>query len=240
MKKSILYITACLAICFLNINCSSGGGDDSPNPDPDPVVVDPPTASTLVFPEQNSECTEGTNITATESTIVFNWNDSNNTDSYQLFVKNLDDQTTQNYTSNVSERLVTLQRGTPYSWYVVSKNSGTETAQSTTWKFYNAGDATSSYAPFPADLVAPDLSETLSTSTTSVTLEWNGEDIDDDITEYDVLFGTETTPTNVVTTTSNTSFSVSVSSGNIYYWRIITYDSENNNSESPIFKFTIE
>ncbi|ULC59194.1 hypothetical protein MBM09_14960 [Flaviramulus sp. BrNp1-15] len=240
MKKSVLYIAVSLGLFFVNINCSSGGGDDSPNPDPDPVVIDPPSASTLAFPEQNSECTEGSNITSTESTITFNWNDSNNTNSYQLFVKNLNTQEIENYTSNVSERSVTILRGTPYSWYVISKNSGTETAQSPTWKFYNAGEAVSSYAPFPADLIAPALAETFNTSTSSVTLEWFGEDVDNDITEYDVLFGTETTPTNVVTTTSNTSFSADVSSGNIYYWRIITYDDQNNNSESPIFQFTIE
>lgn len=227
--------------CLFYLNCSSSdGGDDTPNPDPDPGQVDPPSAATLVFPEQNSECTTGSNLTSTESTIVFNWNDANNATSYQLFVKNLETQNTQNYTSNVSERSVTILRGTPYSWYVVSRNSGTETAQSPTWKFYNAGEAATSYAPFPAELLAPALSSKLDASTTSVTLEWKGEDVDNDIKEYDVFFGTVSPPTTKVTTTGNTSFSVDVSSGNTYYWRIITYDDANNNSESQIFGFSVE
>lgn len=239
MKKSIIYIFGSLAISFFMLNCSSGGGDDTPDPGPDPEKIDPPSAATLAFPEQNSECTTGSNLTSTESTIVFNWNDANNATSYQLFVKNLNTQNTQNYTSNVSERSVTILRGTPYSWYVVSKNSGTETAQSPTWKFYNAGEATTSYAPFPAELVAPGLSAMLST-TTSTTLEWKGEDVDNDIASYDVFFGTANPPATKETTTSSTSASVSVSSGNTYYWRIVTHDDQNNNSESQVFQFSVE
>ncbi|SER05768.1 hypothetical protein SAMN05421824_2913 [Hyunsoonleella jejuensis] len=238
MKKSVIYLVGSLAACLFMWNCSSGGGDDTPDPGPDPDKVDPPSAATLVFPEQNSECTTGSNLTSTESTILFNWNDANNATSYRLFVKNLNTQNTQNYTSSISERSVTVLRGTPYSWYVISKNSGTETAQSPTWKFYNAGEAVSSYAPFPAELIAPELSATLS-FTTSVTLEWKGEDVDNDIKEYDVFFGTISPPVDKATTTSNASASVNVSSGTTYYWRIVTHDAQNNNSESQIFQFSV-
>jgi hypothetical protein len=239
MKKSITYIIWSLAFCLFNLNCSSGGGsDDDPNPEPTEVVA--PSVAALAFPEQNSECTTGSNLTSTESTITFDWNDSNNTDSYELFVKNLDNQTTERFTSNISERSVTILRGTPYSWYVVSKNSGTETSKSATWKFYNAGETISSYAPFPADLIAPALSETLITSTTSVNLEWKGEDVDNDIKEYDLFFGTNTNLNTKEATTSNMNYTVTVSSGNTYYWKIITKDNQNNTSESQVFQFSIE
>ena len=238
MKKSVLYIIGCFVFCLFSYSCSSGdGSNDSP---PDPIKVDPPSAATLAFPEQNSECTVGSNLTSTESTIIFNWNDSNNTDSYQLFVKNLNSQIIENYTSNISEKSVTILRSTPYSWYVVSKNSGTATSQSTTWKFYNAGESVSSYAPFPAELIAPILSANLNASTTTVVLEWSGEDVDNDIKEYEVFFDTVNPPNNKVTTTENTNFTVNVSSGNTYYWRIITNDNQNNNSESQLFQFTVE
>lgn len=240
MKHTIKYILSSLLFCFFYLNCSSGSDGGDNGPDPDPTVIHPPNATTLIFPEQNSECTTGSNLTSTESTITFNWSDSNNTDSYQLFVKNLNTQSTQNYTSDVSEKQVTILRGTPYSWHVVSKNSGTTTAKSSTWKFYNAGEATVSYAPFPADLVAPALSETLNTSTTTTTLEWKGADVDNDIKEYDVLFGMTDPPTTKVVTTSETSHNVNISSGNTYYWQIITYDENNNNSESQVFKFLVE
>ncbi|MEC3906757.1 hypothetical protein VOI54_06985 [Tamlana sp. 2201CG12-4] len=240
MKTSIKYIIASLVLSLYLFNCSSsGGGDDAPEPKP-PAGTDPPGAAALVFPNENSECTEGSNLTSTQSTIVFNWNDANNTDTYQLVVKNLETQAVTNYTSTVSEKSVTILRGTPYSWYVVSKNSGSKTAQSATWKFYNAGEAVSSYAPFPADLISPIYDKTFSASTTSVTLEWTGEDVDDDIKEYKVLFGTASTPTNEQGITASSTLDVNVSSGNSYYWRVISVDDQNNTSESQIFKFNIE
>ncbi len=240
MKKLITYILGCILIYSINQSCSSGsnGGDDMPDPGQEQTT--PPSSANLVFPEQNSECTTGSNLTSTESTIVFNWNDADNATSYQLFVKNLNTQSTQNYITNSSEQSVTILRSTPYSWYVVSKNSGTETAQSATWKFYNAGEATSSYAPFPAELVAPTLAQSLASSTTSVNLQWNGSDVDDDIKEYDVFFGTESPPTNKTTTTDNTNTNVTVTSGNTYYWTVVTIDDNNNNSESQIFSFSVE
>lgn len=239
MKTSIKFIVTSL-VCSLGLfNCSSGGSDDPPTPTP-PVEVTPPQAATLIFPQENSECTEGSNLTSTQSTIVFNWNDANNTDTYQLFVKNLETQTITNYTTSTSEKSITILRGTPYSWYVVSKNSGTETKQSLTWKFYNAGEAVSSYAPFPADLLSPIYDATFGASKTSVTLQWTGEDIDDDIVDYTILFGTTNPPSNEQAVTASTSLSVSVTSGNTYYWRVITKDSQNNTSESEIFQFNVD
>ncbi|WP_248722059.1 hypothetical protein [Seonamhaeicola sp. ML3] len=240
MKKLNTYLLGSFIFSILLFNCSSGGGgNEMPDPDPDPITIDPPGAASLVFPEQNSECTTGSNLTSTESTITFNWNDASNATSYQLFVKNLNTLSTLNYTSNISEKQVTILRGTPYSWYVVSKNSGTTTAQSSTWKFYNAGEATTSYAPFPAELVAPALSETLK-NTTSTMLQWKGSDVDNDIKEYDVFFGMSNPPTTKVSTTTANSYMVNVNSGNTYFWQIITHDENNNNSESQIFKFSVE
>ena len=152
----------------------------------------------------------------------------------------LETQATTNYTSNNSEKSVTILRGTPYSWYVVSKNSGTQTAESTTWKFYNAGEAFSSYAPFPAELLSPVYDVSLSVSTTIVALEWTGEDVDNDIKAYKILFGTTSTPTNEEGTTTTNKLSVSVASGNTYYWRVVTIDTQNNTSESQIFRFNVE
>jgi hypothetical protein len=240
MKKSFIYLIIgiiCLPCAF---NCSSGGDNPNPNPGPGPEVIDPPGIATLVFPNENSECTEGANATSTESDVTFDWNDAANADSYQLYLKNLDTQASSNYPSSSSQLTLTILRGTPYSWYVVSKNSGTKTSQSATWKFYNAGDAESSHAPFPAELVNPDMGTSLSASTNSTTLQWKGSDIDNDIVSYDVLFGSTNPPTNNQETTTETSVSVNVASGTTYYWRIITKDSQNNTSESEVFQFKID
>lgn len=233
MKKSYIYLIAGI-ICFPCVfNCGGGGGDD-------PIVIDPPGAASLIFPNENSECTEGSNFTSTESDVTFDWSDATNTDSYQLYVKNLDTQITTNYSSTSSQLTLTILRGTPYSWYVVSKNTGTKTAQSATWKFYNAGEAVTSYAPFPAEVMAPTMGTSLAASTSSVSLQWSGSDVDNDIVNYDVLFGTASIPTNNMGSTTSTNFSVNVASGNTYYWRIITTDSQNNTSESEIFQFKID
>lgn len=223
---------------FILLNCSSdgsGSGDDSPAPNP----ITPPSAASLVFPTNNSECTEGNNITSTESNITFDWSNSANTDSYQLVLKNLESQVTNNYNSNISEIDVTLLRGVPYSWHVISRNSGTQTAQSSTWKFYNAGDAITSYAPFPAELIAPTMGTAFEASVTSVTLDWEGNDVDDDITEYEILFGTINPPTASQGTVTDSNIQVNVSSGNIYYWKVITKDSQGNSSTSEIFQFKV-
>lgn len=216
-------------------NCSSGGSDDSP----DPKVIDPPAAAILSFPNQNSECTEGANFTSTESDVTFDWSDALKAETYDLVLKNLETQTTSNYSSSSSELTITVFRATPYSWSVISKNSGTETAQSSTWKFYNAGEATTSYAPFPAELVSPSMGTALSSGTTSVPLQWSGTDVDSDIEAYDILFGTVNPPVDNQGTVVSMSLSVNVTSGNTYYWRVITKDSQNNNSESEIFQFKI-
>ncbi|WP_242094386.1 hypothetical protein [Aestuariivivens sediminicola] len=231
---SIFYI-----ICAAILSGCSGGSDD-PNPDPGPVEVDPPGAATLVFPNENSECTEGTNITDTESDVLFNWNDATNTTSYQLVVKNLKTQSTAQFTTSDSQLNVTLLRATPYSWYIVSRNSGTETTQSATWKFYNAGPATSSYAPFPAELVAPQMGMSLPSASPNTLLEWEGSDVDNDITGYDVLFGTTSPPTNTeATNLSATELEVDVTSGTTYYWQVLTHDNEGHSSSSPIFEFKV-
>ena len=125
--------------------------------------------------------------------------------------------------------MITINRATPYSWYVVSKNSGTQTAESATWKFYNAGLPVASHAPFPADVVNPTMGANLS-STTTVALEWAGSDVDNDIVEYMVYLSTTNPPANNIGSTTSTTLNANVSSNNTYYWKVITKDSQGNTS----------
>ncbi len=234
MKKlSILFITL-----ILLFNCSSGSDDGGATP---PLVAQPPTAATLTFPDNNQECTTGIEINATQSSVTFTWNVSSNTDSYDLVLKNLDLSTISTFSSSTNQIGITLLKGTPYSWYVVSKsNSVTQTATSATWKFYNAGDPVQSFPPFPADLVAPNMGANL-TGVTMVTLEWSGSDIDNDIVSYDIYFDTTSSPTTQLgSNQTETTIEATVTAGNAYYWRVITTDSEGNNSESEIFEFRVD
>jgi len=235
MKK--LNLIFALVLVF---NCSKssddGGGTVTPPPTPDP-----PTAAALTFPDNNQECNQGVDVNATQSSVTFTWNASANTNSYDLVLKNLDTGTSSTQGSSSNQLTLTIEKGTPYSWYVVSKSTtSTVTAQSATWKFYNAGDGVQSHAPFPADLVAPTMGANLS-GVTTITLEWSGSDIDNDIAGYDVYFGTDADPTTQIgTTQTGTTIDTAVAAGNIYYWRVVTTDDEGNNSESEIFQFRVD
>jgi hypothetical protein len=159
-----------------------------------------------------------------------------------IFIKNLltKDSTTQNTTQTQLE--VNLSRNTPYSWYVISESSKTTaTAQSAIWKFYNSGPGIVTYAPFPADITAPTFDENVSDATGTVNLAWQGSVIAPDaVANYDVYFGTTTSPTMTASAiTSNFLDDVTVSSNTTYYWKVITRDVNGNTSDSGIYQFTV-
>ncbi|NER14645.1 hypothetical protein GWK08_14410 [Leptobacterium flavescens] len=217
----------------------SGGGDDGGDPTP-PPVIDPPEATTLIFPENNTECNEGTILSDTESAVVFRWDASANTDLYEVNLRDLNTGSSRTLTSTVNQLEITILRGNPYAWSVTSRsNTTTQTAQSDEWKFYNAGLPTENFAPFPADLVSPKMGSSVDAASGTLLLEWEGNDIDNDIVSYDILFGTVNPPTELEGNTSSTTMEVGVSSGQTYYWRVITKDSQANTSQSEIFQFKV-
>ncbi|MEJ1224116.1 hypothetical protein [Sediminicola sp. 1XM1-17] len=219
---------------------SCGGGDSGGTPVvPPPEPVPSPLSATLIFPENNKECTEGTVENETQSTVNFQWNSSENTDSYEVNLKNLNTNNSQRVPASTNAVLITLNRGTPYEWSVTSKATGTNTtAQSEVWKFYNQGPGIENYAPFPADAVFPKRGANLA-STNQVTLQWTGSDIDDDIASYSILLDTLEIPVAELGTTTENSIEATVSPGQTYFWQVITIDSQGNSSNSEIFSFRI-
>ncbi|PIF01149.1 MAG: hypothetical protein CR994_03165 [Maribacter sp.] len=213
------------------ISCG-GGGDDSP------VTVTPPNAATLVFPENNTECLEGTIISNTESNVTFLWNASENTDSYTVNLRNLDTNTSLSLNAGTNELETTLLRGTPYSWSVTSKANGTnETAESNLWKFYNAGPAIENYAPFPAEVVQPTMGSSIDAG--GITLSWKGSDVDNDIDSYDLYIDENNPPSTLLENTTANSLDFEAVSGKVYYWKVVTNDSAGNTSNSEIFQFKV-
>ena len=205
-----------------------------------PTVVSPDKA-TLTFPAQNQLCTNGSVISTTQSSIIFTWNASANTDSYELDIKNLLTNTTATQTVTTNQATVTLLRNTPYSWFVVSKSvSTTATSQSDTWKFYNAGLGTISYAPFPAAIISPTYAQNVTASGGKLNLTWTGSDVDNDIVGYDVYLGTSATPALLQSNIANMFLNnVSVTSGTTYYWQVVTKDSQGNTSASDVYLFKV-
>jgi len=229
MKKFIVFV---LGIVFI-VAC---GGDDGPPPQPE--------AALLVFPLQDSECTTGQDVSDTIRQVTFEWQPSANTDSYTLNVVNLNTNvslqpiTTQNTMASVS-----IEKGTPFSWSVASRNQSSGlTAVSDTWLFYNAGSQVT-YAPFPAQIIAPVPGSTVIISPEGDTnLKWSGSDVEEDIITFEVYFSEQNPPENILVSTDavTTETTVSVASGATYYWKVITEDAEGNRSDSGVFDFKVQ
>ncbi|MBD0777129.1 hypothetical protein HPE56_04915 [Maribacter sp. ANRC-HE7] len=231
--KTVKYILPVILIGIL-ISCGGDGNDDNP----DPVIVSPPEAATLIFPENNTECIEGTIISDTESSVTFLWNASENTDSYTVNLRNLDTNTSQNLSASTNELVITLMRGTPYSWSVTSKADDTdETAESNLWKFYNAGPAVENYAPFPADVIYPTMGSSIDAG--SITLSWEGSDVDNDIDSYDIYIDENNPPSTLLGNTTSSGIDFEAISGKVYYWKVTTKDASGNSSNSEIFQFKV-
>jgi hypothetical protein len=233
MKRELITI----ALISIIMGCGKGGSN---NPKPNPPAV--PDKALLTAPAQNQVCTTGTVISDSLSSITFTWAASGNTDSYELDLKNLLTGVTATQTSGLPQLTITLQRNTPFSWYIVSKSTKTTTtAQSDTWKFYNAGKGTISYAPFPADLTSPAFGQNVTATGGIVNLTWKGSAVvTGTIAGYDIYFGTTSSPAILKSgVTDNFLNNVAVSSKTIYYWKVITKDVLGNTSDSGLYQFSV-
>jgi len=229
MKSRLLIIPVMLLLM------ACGGKKNNPAPLP-------PAKAVLTLPAQGAVCTTGTIISATQSSVSFAWNSAANTDSYDLVLKNLLTSVTTTQSTTDATLTITLTRNTPYSWYVVSKSTKTSTtAKSDTWKFYNAGPGIVTYAPFPAEITSPGFGQNVTAASGVVDLIWQGSSVNaGTILNYDVYFGTSTTPA-IFKSAVTDSFvnNVNVSSGITYYWKVITRDVNGNTSDSGMYQFTV-
>ncbi len=236
-------------LIFLSIFIfSCGGGGDGGSDDvitPPIQTVDPPSMATLNSPINNKVCEEGTSVSETQSNVNFQWTAGSNTDSYDLRITNLNsDQVINQSNITSTNKAVTLNKGTPFSWKVTSKRNGTnETEESSTWKFYLSGDGIINYPPYPTKLVLPTFGNTLSSSNQSVELHWEGSHPQGLSLTYDVFIDTidglqtpESSNINIIKTNKY----VSVNTGNTYYWRIKATDTNGNSSYSLIYSFSVE
>lgn len=191
---------------------------------------------TLIFPEDDSECTEGIIVSETQSELVFEWSDENDNSPYIVHLTNLESSQTELIESDDMDVAITLDRGVAYSWFVTGKiNSSSEI-----WNFYNEGPGLESSIPYPATAISPVSGASISQTSTSVNLIWKSEDPDDDIVSYDLFFGEAKDPQLYGTDVTETRFNdIPVEAGKTYYWKIITKDSIGNESTSEVFTFSV-
>lgn len=217
-------------------------GSCKPETSDAPAPVKTPAKAMLLLPAQNEPCTNGLVVSSTQSTIQFKWNKADNTDAYDLVLKNLESGAITTHPAAANTQIdLTIARNMPFSWYIVSKSSSSSaTIQSDTWKFYNAGPADVSYAPYPADAMVPALGANVTATGGKITLDWNGGDADNDIVSYDVFFGTTNTPALLSGNVVNSILpDVTVASNTLYYWKVITKDAKGNKSDSGIYQFRV-
>ena len=190
----------------------------------------------LIFPEKDSDCTEGILVSDTQSELVFKWADENGNGPYTVHLTNSINLQTEEFESDTMELPIIIDRSVSYSWYV----TGTSNTTSETWSFYNAGPGLESSIPLPATALSPSSGAAISQTSTTVNLSWRSEDYDDDIVGYDVYFGESQAPplyqSDVLETRLN---GIPVSAGKTYYWKIVTRDRIGNESTSQIFVFTV-
>ena len=234
--KQIHYLLALFTFVFL---MSCGGGDSAPTPTPAPVIKTPGKTS-LVAPLNAKTCEEGTNTSATQSTVTFSWNSASDTESYELRITNLNTSEVITQTGiTATSASVTLTRGIPYSWSITSKNKGATTTDSDIWKFYLAGVGVTNYAPFPAAAVSPLPGTTVTPTNGKVTLTWDTSDVDGGTLTHTLYLDTVDGKQTPLTANSNLTVKtkeVSVAANTIYYWRVVTSDGSNT-ATSIVYSF---
>jgi len=231
--KKLVYICLSVALVFGCKDTTDDGPIGNPN-----GAEDPPEGVLLVFPYQDTLCNEGENPTPTQSTVFFEWVPNDNAESYTLTIENLDSGSITEYQTSEFIFPVTIARAVPFRWFVTYDLQG-ETKESAVWNFYNAGPGVQTYPPFPAEIISPTMAQNMA-STTSVTLNWIGSDVDNDIVGYDIYFGIDNPPSLNTSDTTADELTVSVTAGNIYYWQIVTKDLEGNSSQSGVYQFRVQ
>ena len=212
------------------VSACSSGGSDSPEENKAPSNVE-----TLIYPTNNLLCID--------NTIEFEWSSSTDPDgdnvSYTLEIAQNNSFSTldETFTVTSTTKSVTLEKDIVYYWRVKAIDSkGLSSNYSSTYQFYTEGEGVTNHLPFAPELIAPELDTTVSGS--SINLEWDCADVDNDVLTYDVYFGTETSPTTKVGDNQTTkTLSVSVNPLTNYYWKVVAKDGEGGESIGQIWSF---
>ena len=230
-KTALLYF-----IIIVLTSCSGGGGDDTNNGNGgdgggNQSGTPVPKAATLSKPANNTECLE-------VDAVKFEWNKSEDTSQYTIVVKNLLTQSSISQTTTATSADITLDKGYPYSWHIISSNTGSATATSAKWKFYLSGTPLKNHAPFPADIIAPKPGQTVSLGT--VQLSWSFSDIDSgDSHTFDIYLDRTDASNKINSNYTATKKSVTVTETGTYYWRIVTKDNHGAKSNSGTSTFVV-
>ena len=240
MRRYQTLTLSLIAVLAAACSSDSGGGGTNPNPTPTPIAA--PGKASLTLPENNKPCETGA-VSGTTASVIFSWAQGSNTETYDLTITNSDtNQITSRTNLAATTATVPLARGHRYAWSLTSKNKGTQTTASDTYKFYLAGDGEQNAAPFSAEALAPAPGSSVSaTENGTVALSWDAADPDNDTLTYTLLFDTVDGRQDPVAANQNLSISskeVAVEAGTVYYWSVITSDGSIS-VRSDVFSFRV-
>jgi hypothetical protein len=199
-----------------------------------------PQATVLIAPADLNECTTALVLSETERQVKFQWTLALNTDSYELVVVNTLTNARYEKTSSLLTESIVLTSGASYRWYVNSKSLlSSAVGKSSVQQFYLEGSQDESYLPFPAVLLRPENQSIVDLESSGDFLfDWEGYDLDEDIVSYAVYLGkTEDNLDLVQEGLTVSQLSLSLDTGERYFWQIITLDSEGNTSKSEVYSF---
>jgi|OpeIllAssembly_1097287.scaffolds.fasta_scaffold24753_2 hypothetical protein len=231
--RNLIYIAA-LSISLWS--CGGGGGE---TPTPPPIVNTAPTVPTLTYPSNNLLCID--------NVLNFQWNASTDSQgdaiTYQIEVsKNAQfSPLAHNVSSTTASKSITLEKGIAYYWRIKATDSKSAASNySTTFSFYTEGVGVTNHLPFSPVLVSPALNSLQTTAT--VNLQWTANDVDAGETlTYDVYFGTESTPTTIVSANQSVnSSSRTVATSTTYYWKVVVKDSKGGQTVGQVWSFTTD
>lgn len=241
MRRYQTLTLSLIAVLAAACSSDSGGGGTTPTPNP-PTPIAAPGKASLTLPENNKPCETG-DISGTTASVIFTWAQGSNTETYDLTITNSDtNQITSRTGLTTTTATVPLARGHRYAWSLTSKNKGTQTTASDTYKFYLAGDGEQNAAPFSAEALAPAPgSSVTATENGTVTLSWEAADPDNDTLTYTLLIDTVDGKQDPATANQNLSTNtkeVAVEANTVYYWSVITYDGSIS-VNSDVFSFKV-
>ena len=215
-----------IKLILAGILVASCGGKD--NDTTTPPIEKELGSFNLIFPDNNLICTEGEDNGTDGVNIEFQWSASSNATSYDLEITNQENNSTDSRTVNANSLEVGLPKGTQFSWKVTAILEDKSLA-SDTWNFYSEGTSTENFAPFPAEITVSDNNDG------TVTVSWIGEDLDNDIVNYDVYIGVFGNLELILENTTNLNTNFSITVGEQYHVQVISKDRNDNTSTSQTY-----
>lgn len=192
-----------------------------------------PDVVLLSFPENNQACEPGTILSDSLATVTLQWQYAKDADTYEVVITNQASGELQTFSNlSTNEQVVTLERAQAYSWYVTSFNQRANITQtSTMFQFYLQGEGIVNYAPFAPTLLTPESGKSI--EATQVNFSWQTTDLDGDTLSYTLFVDTvdgKQTPPVAQQNLSQTSFTLELESGKVYYYRVEAFDGKNRAS----------